>query len=171
VIAREDAERNPRMARALAQADVEHAAREVRRRGLGLGPALAARLDAELAPKPVPQQPSAPEESVALALRAAGLPFVREHRFHARRWRLDFALLPLDLRVAIEVQGGYRGGTGRHSRGEGFERDCEKFTEAQLAGWIVLLLPSGKVSSMEWMEQVRRAIALRCAVRATTEVP
>lgn len=164
MIAREVALRNPRIAPALARADAEHAAREVRRRGLGLGPQLVARLDAELATKSSPQEPSAPEESVALALRAAGLPFVREHRFHAtRRWRLDFALLPIELRIAIEVQGGYRAGTGRHSRGAGFERDCLKFTEAALAGWIVILLPSGKVASMEWLEQVRRAIALRRA--------
>lgn len=52
-----------------------------------------------------------------------------------RKWRADFAY-PAE-RIAIECEGGTFIG-GRHSRGDGFRRDCEKYNAAALAGWRVL---------------------------------
>jgi len=144
------------------EAERKQAAERASRLGaLGDGPALAARLAVELPSKG--QKPaSVPESSVDFVLTAEGIPFEREHRFHpVRRWRIDRVVLPLSLKVGIEVQGGYHGGKGRHSRGEGFERDCEKFTEAAIAGWLIVLVPSGKVADRLWVGQVRRAMEMR----------
>ena len=76
------------------------------------------------------------EESLALQIRAVKLPEpVREHRFHAvRRWRFDFAYP--DQKLAIEVEGGVWSG-GRHTRGAGFTKDCEKYNTALMDGWRV----------------------------------
>jgi len=76
------------------------------------------------------------EESLALQIRAVKLPEpVREHRFHeTRRWRFDFAY-PAHM-LAIEVEGGVWSG-GRHTRGSGFTKDCEKYNTALMDGWRV----------------------------------
>lgn len=64
-------------------------------------------------------------------------PPVAEHRFHpVRKWRFDLAWGP-PFMVAVEFQGGAFV-QGRHTRGVGFEKDCEKMTEAALLGWRVL---------------------------------
>jgi len=54
-----------------------------------------------------------------------------------RRWRFDFA--HPGTRIAIEVEGGTWTG-GRHTRGSGYAKDCEKYNEAQLNGWTVFRL-------------------------------
>ena len=76
------------------------------------------------------------EESLALQIRAVRLPEpVREHRFHTtRKWRFDFAYPAQKL--AIEVEGGVWSG-GRHTRGSGFTKDCEKYNAALMNGWRV----------------------------------
>lgn len=62
--------------------------------------------------------------------------WVREYRFHPKRmWRLDFAFP--EVRLAVEVDGGNWSG-GRHVRGTGFAKDCEKHNELALAGWRLL---------------------------------
>jgi hypothetical protein len=73
----------------------------------------------------------------AAVLQAAGLPPpIREYRFAPpRRWRFDLAWP--SLRLALEIEGGTWTG-GRHVRGKGYERDCEKYNAAALAGWTVL---------------------------------
>ena len=74
---------------------------------------------------------------LARLLAAAGLPQpVQEHRFHpVRKWRFDYAWP--EHRLALEVEGGTWSG-GRHTRGAGYERDCEKYNAAALLGWKVL---------------------------------
>lgn len=76
------------------------------------------------------------EEHLALQIRAVKLPEpVREHRFHeTRKWRFDFAYPAQKL--AIEVEGGVWSG-GRHTRGSGFTKDCEKYNAALMNGWRV----------------------------------
>ena len=73
----------------------------------------------------------------AAVVTAAGLPApIREHRFAPpRRSRFDLAWP--SLRLALEIEGGTWTG-GRHVRGRGYERDCEKYNAAALAGWTVL---------------------------------
>lgn len=59
-----------------------------------------------------------------------------EYRFHpTRKWRFDIAW-PIE-RVAVELDGGVYSG-GRHTRGAGFVKDCEKLNEATVRGWRIL---------------------------------
>lgn len=70
-----------------------------------------------------------------------------EHKFHpSRKWKFDFAHMP--TKVAIEIEGGIHSG-GRHTRGQGFQGDCEKYHEAQLMGWRVFRLTSKMLNSKE----------------------
>jgi hypothetical protein len=62
--------------------------------------------------------------------------------FHPiRKWRFDLAWDCVwrgePVKVALEFQGGAWVG-GRHTRGAGFQADCDKFSAAALAGWRVL---------------------------------
>lgn len=99
-------------------------------------------------------------EALLFRMQLSGLPAPeREYVFHKKRkWRFDFAWP--DLLIAVEVEGGIWVG-GRHVRGEGYEADCEKYNEAQLAGWMVLRFTPGmlKRSGGEVIEKaVRRAV-------------
>jgi len=95
------------------------------------------------------------EDIFELQLYAAGLSadVKRECRFHAiRRWRFDFSWPARKLAVEIE------GGTwvqGRHTRGQGFESDCEKYAEALLLGWRVLRVSSAMVRSGKALEYIK----------------
>jgi very-short-patch-repair endonuclease len=82
---------------------------------------------------------------------------VREYRFGDRKFRFDFAW-PVQM-LALEVDGGTWSG-GRHTRGEGFERDCEKQAVAVIAGWRVLRATAQQVRSGEaigWVKQILAA--------------
>jgi len=80
-----------------------------------------------------------------ILLKEADIPFAREHKFHMeRKWRFDFVLLPLDKKIAIEVEGGVFN-QGRHTRGKGFENDLMKYNAAVLLGWKVLRYSTGQV--------------------------
>lgn len=75
-----------------------------------------------------------------------GLPEpVQELRFHpVRKWRFDFAWP--DRMLAVEIEGGTRT-KGRHTQGSGFEKDCEKYNAALLAGWHILRFTGAMVNS------------------------
>jgi very-short-patch-repair endonuclease len=87
----------------------------------------------------IPKALSHGEEAFALHCRAEFPPRdqpVREHRFHPeRKWRFDFAFL--SEKLAVEIEGGVFA-FGGHSRGKGFEKDCEKYNAAIKLGWRVL---------------------------------
>jgi very-short-patch-repair endonuclease len=102
---------------------------------------------------------SAGEETLAMMLRAYGVEFEREYRFAPpRRWRADFCVP--SHRLLIEVEGGVYS-NGRHSRGSGFEADCEKYNAAAMDGWTVLRYSTRMVKSGEAvagiMEYLQRA--------------
>ena len=88
-------------------------------------------------PKKASAAQSHGEATLLFHIRAAQLPPPeQEYRFHpTRRWRFDFAWSA--CKVAVEVEGGTWTG-GRHTRGSGFEKDCEKYNAAALLGWRVL---------------------------------
>lgn len=100
------------------------------------------------------------EDLFALQAKAAKLPeFEREFRFDpTRRWRLDFAWH--GPRVALEVEGG-TWTNGRHTRGAGFEADCEKLSAAAIYGWCVIRATTGQVKRGEALAWVKEAIARR----------
>ncbi len=76
----------------------------------------------------------------------------QEHRFHpVRRWRFDFAWP--DLMVAIEAEGG-TWTRGRHTRGKGFEDDCEKYNAATASGWHVIRFTRGMVDDGRAFDQM-----------------
>lgn len=82
-----------------------------------------------------------------------------EHRFHPiRKWRFDLAW-PYD-KVACEVEGG-TWIAGRHNRGAGFEKDCEKYAEAALAGWLVLRVTSKMIEDGTACRYISQALVLR----------
>lgn len=91
-----------------------------------------------------------------LQLRLAGLPPPEpEYRFHdERRWAFDWAWSGILL--AVEYEGGIWE-NGRHTRGEGFQRDCEKYNEAALMGWRVLRFTYDFMVSGLALEQTLRA--------------
>lgn len=72
--------------------------------------------------------------------------FEREYRFHpTRKWRFDFALAKM---IAVEIEGGIWT-QGRHTRGSGFIKDCEKYNTATAMGWQVFRFPTDMVKSGE----------------------
>lgn len=77
------------------------------------------------------------ENAFALILYRNGLiGWQREYKFCAnRRFRADFA--DVTNRVLVEIEGGAFSG-GRHVRGAGFVKDCEKYNIATALGWRVL---------------------------------
>ena len=81
----------------------------------------------------------------------------REVRFAPpRRWRFDVAWP--DIRLAVEIDGG-TWVSGRHTRGAGFERDCEKLNTAVLLGWRVLRFTTGMVLDGRALETILAALA------------
>ena len=65
---------------------------------------------------------------------------MREFKFFTlRKWRLDF-LLPEHL-VGIEIEGAIWS-RGRHTRGQGFRNDTEKYNYATMLGIRVLRFTS-----------------------------
>ena len=82
--------------------------------------------------------------------------FVREHKFqHDRRWKMDYAHIPLC--IAIEVEGGVWS-FGRHTRGTGFLNDIEKYNAATLAGWALLRCTPDMIKTGEAYQLVERAL-------------
>lgn len=74
---------------------------------------------------------------------------------HKRDWRFDFAWP--DLRIAAEVEGGSWAG-GRHTRGRGFEEDCEKYNAAAEAGWRVFRFTGAMVEDGRAREVLERVL-------------
>jgi very-short-patch-repair endonuclease len=86
------------------------------------------------------------EQMMANAIRLHKIDgYQQEYRFHPERmWRFDFA--NPEKMIAVEVEGGVFS-QGRHTRGKGFEDDCEKYNAAALMGWKVLRFSTGQVKS------------------------
>lgn len=84
-------------------------------------------------------RPSKAEEHLANQLKACGIEFRREYRFHpVRRWRADFFIPPV---ILVEVEGvSYARGqrATRHQFGRGYEEDCIKYNAAAKRGFVVL---------------------------------
>jgi len=97
------------------------------------------------------------EDELIFLLRVEGLPAPeREVVFHPpRRWRFDLAWPPRKL--AAEVEGGVWS-NGRHTRGSGFTKDCEKYNAAALDGWRVLRFTGQMIHSGAACETIRRAL-------------
>ena len=97
------------------------------------------------------------EAAFALHLKAHKLEgWVREYRFDGtRRWRFDFA--HPTSKVAVEIEGGVWT-NGRHSRGSGFEGDCEKYSTAAVQGWRIIRATTDQVAKGQAIAWVQEAI-------------
>ena len=102
------------------------------------------------------------ELGLAAQIAAVGLPVpVLEHPVCAgRRFRFDLAWP--DHKLACEVDGA-TWTHGRHTRGAGVERDCEKFSLAAIDGWCLLRVTTQMVRSGMALSLVERALTARGA--------
>lgn len=93
---------------------------------------------------------------LSVQLQQAGIEHSMEFRpCESRQWRCDFVIQAAGL--IVEVEGGTHQ-QGRHTRGEGFERDCEKYNWLVEQGWKVLRFTTGMVESNEAFEQIARMV-------------
>ena len=84
---------------------------------------------------------------------------MEEFRFSpVRRYRFDFAWEP--EKVAVEVEGGVWV-RGRHTRGKGYESDCEKYNLAQRLGWLVLRYTPEMVKDGRAIEEIAATLRER----------
>ena len=107
--------------------------------------------------KKLPKRSSQLEELFAVQIKLDKLPKpVRELQFaDGRKWRFDFAWP--EHKLAAECEGGHWSG-GRHTRGSGFEADCEKYNAAILLGWQVLRYTRKMIETGQAVDQVRSLI-------------
>lgn len=112
---------------------------------------------------------SVPGDLLAAHIRLEDLPEpVTEYKFSpSRRWRFDFAWP--DRMIACEVDGGTWSG-GRHVRGDGYERDCQKLNTATAEGWRVFRFTTGMVQSGEAIATLVRVITMPVMPRSA-EIP
>ena len=92
--------------------------------------------------------------------------FLREFRFHdVRRWRVDFLIALKENHkyfkpmirpsILVEIEGGTHS-RGRHTRGKGYAKDCEKYNHAVLNGWLLFRFTGEMVQSGEaisWLQK------------------
>jgi very-short-patch-repair endonuclease len=108
------------------------------------------------ATKKLPKALSKGEEMFALHCQANNLSPEREYVFAVgRMWRFDFAF-PDDM-IAVEIEGGTWNG-GRHTRGSGFAKDCEKYAEAVIRKWLVMRFTTEMVQRGEAIDFTLRAL-------------
>ncbi len=109
----------------------------------------------------LPKALSVGEETLARDLKLAGIKFEREVVFAPpRKFAFDFVVRTPDYRIAVEVDGGTAHGKGRHSRSEGYERDCDKGNLANVMGWCVLHFTTKQVKDGTAIAFIRKALDL-----------
>ena len=82
-----------------------------------------------------------------------------EYKFHQkRRWRFD-AAFP-ERKIAVEIDGGVFV-SGRHTRGVGFIKDCEKLNAAALLGWRVFRFVPQQLEGGEVYDILGKALLIR----------
>lgn len=105
----------------------------------------------------IPQALSSGEEAFAMHCKVEGLTPEREvELIPGRKWRFDFFFPERNL--VVEIEGATKFGKSRHSRGEGFERDCRKYNAASLAGFKLLRFTTAMVKSAEAIDTVMEAL-------------
>ena len=74
----------------------------------------------------------------------------QEYKFMPkRRWRFDLAWPK--HKIACEIEGGIWT-NGRHTRGKGYEADCEKYSTAAINGWTVIRVTPGMITKGKALE-------------------
>lgn len=74
-----------------------------------------------------------------------------------RKWTFDFAWP--STKLAVECEGGiWMQGGGRHTRGAGYERDCDKYNAAVMHGWRVLRFTASAIKDGRALTLIERAL-------------
>lgn len=103
------------------------------------------------------------ESTFELHLKAAKIGFRREVApVPGRRWRVDFLI---GNELIVEIEGGVWT-NGRHTRGQGFIDDCEKYNTLTTMGYRVLRVTSEHIQSGEALKWVEEALYSIKAIRA-----
>jgi hypothetical protein len=97
------------------------------------------------------------EQTLAVQLEQAGIPFVREVAFAAplRRWRADFEITDQRPPLLVEIEGGV-GSISRHLTYLGFSQDCEKYAIAAILGYRLIRCTSEQAedgTAFGWIQQ------------------
>ena len=103
--------------------------------------------------KPRKRRPSEPEMAFKRLWQAhgQGLSLQAEYGFDKmRKWRSDFAYV--QGKVLVEIEGAVWS-QGRHTRGSGFIKDCEKYNTATIMGWVVIRLTPSMINR-DWIEKI-----------------
>lgn len=100
-----------------------------------------------------------PDPNQMVAQMFPGLPqHLMEYKFHpTRKWRFDY-YFP-QQKVALEVEGAVWV-QGRHTRGSGFLKDCEKYNEAGAMGIRVLRCTPQQLKNGEILPVLKRALGI-----------
>lgn len=108
------------------------------------------------------REPSKIEAELMLQMRLESIPTPeREYRFHpTRMWRADFGWP--DKRLLVECEGGVWI-RGRHTTGQGFVADVEKYNAAVLLGYRLLRFTADMVKSGAAITMIREALAAEVA--------
>jgi very-short-patch-repair endonuclease len=101
------------------------------------------------------------EETLAFQMRAVGIDYDREVRFHStRRWRFDFGIKK--LRIGIECEGLTNPKMkSRHTTNSGFREDCVKYNAAAIEGWFVLRFTWDTIRNGQALVMIEKMIARR----------
>ncbi len=84
------------------------------------------------------------EIEMQILLKSERLRFEQDYKFHpTRKWRFDFALH--QDKIAVEVEGGIFT-QGRHTRGNGYIGDMQKYNAAVCLGWRVLRYGTAQIN-------------------------
>jgi len=108
------------------------------------------------------QKPKTDYKAIFLQqLDLAGLPKpIEEHTFHpTRKWRLDFCWL--NEKIAVEYHGIFGAHKVGHQGMAALTRDYEKSNEANLLGWIYLVITAQTVQSGQALQWLESALKLR----------
>lgn len=82
-------------------------------------------------------------------------PFCEHAYARERDWRCDF-VWP-EQRIVLEVEGGVWT-QGRHTRGDGFAKDLEKYNALTGAGWTLYRVSQREINSGEALSMIEKAL-------------
>lgn len=84
---------------------------------------------------------------------------ITEHKFHfERQWRFDYCWP--EYKIALEIEGGAFIG-GRHTSGQGFVEDMEKYSEAATLGWLILRCQPKDLLTIKVLDRIKKCYELR----------
>lgn len=107
-------------------------------------------------PKRGVKKQSEGEQTLGMQLKALKIAFKSEFRFHpTRKWRADFHIE--GTKLLVEVEGGIWSG-GRHTRGNGYLGDMDKYNAATAMGYQVFRFSTEQVISGFAIKQIEELV-------------